>query len=122
IFKGVRRGAPPFLHFVHLALALCLKLVPPAHMLVEESALYCRENDEYSFTLFYTFTSDREWTSAADVHFQSCASAIAFMQPLTGISPPHFHIYTDAILTSDDNRDCTIHLPVYFFYCSAVIF
>ena len=41
---------------------------------------------------------------------------------LTGISPPRFHIYSDAILTSDDNRDCTIHLPVYFFYCSAVIF
>ena len=41
---------------------------------------------------------------------------------LTGISPPRFHKYSDAILTSDDNRDCTIHLPVYFFYCSAVIF
>lgn len=27
------------------------------------------------------YTSDREWTSAADVHFQSRASAIAFMQP-----------------------------------------
>lgn len=41
---------------------------------------------------------------------------------LTGLSPPHFHIYTDAILTSDDNRDCTINLPVYFFYYSGVIF
>lgn len=41
---------------------------------------------------------------------------------LTGISPLRFHIYSDAILTSDDNRDCTIYLPVYFFYCSAVIF
>lgn len=30
---------------------------------------------------------------------------------LTGISPPHFHIYTDAVLTDDDNRDCTIHVP-----------
>ena len=29
---------------------------------------------------------------------------------LTGISPPRFHIYSDAILTSDDNRDCTIHI------------
>ena len=42
--------------------------------------------------------------------------------PLPGFSPPHFHIYTDAILTDDDNRDCTIHLPVYFFYFSAVTF
>ena len=57
------------------------------------------------------YTSDREWTSTADVHFQSRASAIAFMQPLTGISPPRFHIYTDTIPTDDDNRDCTIHVP-----------
>lgn len=57
------------------------------------------------------YTSDREWTSAADVHFQSRASAIAFMLPLTGISPPRFHIYTDTIPTDDDNRHCTIHAP-----------
>lgn len=76
-----RKGAPPFRHFVHLALAVCLKLVPPAHCLLRNRLYIAAKMASIHLPYSIRYTSDREWTSAADVHFQSCASAIAFMLP-----------------------------------------
>ena len=122
ILKGVRRGAPPFLHFVHLALAICSKLVPPAHMLVEESALYCRENDEYSFTLFYTLHIWSWMDFGSWCAFPKLCERNRLYAAFWLVSLHHDFIYTlmpSSPLTTTEIAQFIS--PVFFFYCSGVI-